>query len=303
MRALVTGATGFIGHRLLSKLEAPVVLSRDGAKAEKSLGRLCAKAFTWDPMAGPPPAEAFEGIDAVFHLAGDPVAEGRWSAAKKARIRESREIGTRNLVTGLRSLAVKPRVLVSSSAVGYYGSRGDEELDENSVPGSDFLAGVCVAWEREAAAAREEGIRVIPIRTGLVLGKSGGPLAKMLLPFKLGLGAPLGSGRQYVPWVHIDDLTDLMLFAAGQPDVNGPLNGVAPSPVTNREFTRALGKVLGRPTFMPSVPPFALNIMFGGVAEVLLASQRAVPRGALNAGFKFQFTELEAALREVLAKE
>ncbi len=300
MRTLVTGATGFVGRRLLGRLERPVVLSRDAARAETQLQAFGVRAATWQPQAGLPPAEAFEGVDVVFHLAGDPVAEGRWTKAKKADIRDSRVVGTRNLVAGLRDLSVKPRVLISGSEVGYYGDRGDDELDERSPAGSDFLASVCVEWECEALAARELGIRVVCLRSGVVLGPGGGALAKMLTPFKMGMGGALGSGNQYMPWVHIDDLVELMLFAAGNESVAGPLNGVAPNPVTNREFTKTLGRVLGRPTVMPAVPAFVLRTLVGDMAEMLLGSQRVVPRAALAAGFAFRFPDLEPALRDVL---
>jgi uncharacterized protein (TIGR01777 family) len=300
MRTLVTGATGFVGKRLLAKLERPVVLSRDGAKAEKSLADFGVKAFSWNVQAEPPPQAAFDGIDAVIHLAGDPVAEGRWTAAKKARIRDSRIIGTRNLVATLAALNHKPSVLVSASAIGYYGSRGDELLDERSSAGNDFLAEVCAGWEREALAAADLGVRVAIVRIGIVLGEKGGALAKMLTPFKLGLGSPLGSGRQYMSWVHIDDLVNEFLFAAREQHVHGPLNGVAPNPVTNREFTKTLGKVLQRPTFMPAVPGFALKTMLGDFGEVLLASQRVQPKAAEAAGFTFRNRDLEPTLRLVL---
>ncbi len=300
MNALVTGATGFVGHRLLARLDRPAVLSLNAEKAAKELAAFGVRSFAWE-MGAPPPAAAFDGVDTVFHLAGEPVAEGRWNERKKARIRDSRIIGTRNLVTALRNLAVKPKTLVSASAVGYYGSRGDAELDENAAPGSDFLSEVCIGWEREAVAARELGVRVVLMRTGIVLGAGGGALAKMLTPFKLGLGSPLGSGDQYMPWIHIDDLVELMLFAAGNPNLSGPVNGVAPHPVTNREFTKTLGRVLGRPIFMPAVPPFAIKLLIGEFGQVLLDSQRAVPRAALDAGFQFRHPELEAALRDIVS--
>lgn len=302
MRALVTGGTGFVGRRLLAKLDRPVVLSRNAAKAEAQLqdAGVSVRALAWDPQAELPPAQAFEGIDVVFHLAGDPVAEGRWTEKKKARIKDSRVLGTRNLVTRLRELPVKPKVLVSASAVGYYGSCADKELDEHSPPGNDFLAEVCIGWEREAVPASELGIRVVLLRIGIVLGEKGGALAKMLTPFYLGMGSPLGSGEQYMPWVHIDDLVELMLFAARESGLAGPLNGVAPHPVTNREFTKTLGRVLGRPTFMPAVPGFVLRTMIGDFGEVLLASQRVYPRASLAAGFAFRFADLEPALVDVL---
>jgi uncharacterized protein (TIGR01777 family) len=301
MRALVTGATGFVGRHLLAKLDRPVVLSRDAARAEKSLKPFEIKAFSWNPEK-PPPAEAFEGIDTVFHLAGDPVAEGRWTEAKKARIKGSRVEGTRNLVATLRAIGRGPQVLVSASAVGLYGDRGDEQLDENSPPAHDFLADVCRDWEREANEARLLGIRVVPVRIGIVLGPQGGALSKMLTPFYLGLGSPLGSGRQYMPWIHIDDLVGIFLHAAAHSGVKSAVNGVAPNPVTNREFTCSLGKVLGRPTFLPAVPPLVLRAMLGQFADVLLASQRAYPVAAKQSGYVFQYPELVPALRNILRR-
>ncbi len=288
MRALVTGATGFIGRRLVSKLEGPVVLSRDPRSG-----------VPWNPVAGPPPAEAFRDVQVVFHLAGDPVAEGRWTAEKKERIRQSRVLGTRHLVQAIESLSVRPRVLVSASAVGVYGDRGDEVLDESAAPGADFLAEVCRAWEAEACRARDLGVRVVTIRTGIVLGK-GGALAKMLLPFRIGLGGRLGSGTQWMPWIHIDDEIGLLLHAAERDEVAGPMNASAPEPVSNLEFARTLGRVLRRPAILPA-PRAALGLAFGAEkAAMLLGSQRAVPRAAERTGYRFRFSQIEPALRAVV---
>jgi len=302
LSALVTGATGFVGTKLLARLDQPTVLSRSVERAAALVAPRGGRAFGWDPLAGPPPAAAFEGIEAIFHLAGDPVAEGRWTARKKASIRDSRVLGTRHLVAALRDLPRRPAVLVSASAIGYYGSRGAECLDEASAPGNDYLAQVCQAWEQEALAARELGLRVVPVRIGIVLGPGGGALAKMLPPFYAGLGSPLGSGEQYMSWIHLDDLVELLLFAAREPALGGPTNGVAPGAVTNREFTRTLARVLGRPAFLPPMPGFVLKTLVGEFAEVLLASQRVVPRAAQSAGFTFRFSELEPALRDVLGR-
>jgi uncharacterized protein len=296
MRALVTGATGFVGRRLLRRLDAPVVLSRDAASAERALAEYHVTVFPWDPGAGPPPAQALDGVDAVFHLAGESVAAGRWTAAKKARLRDSRLVGTRNLVAALAAGERRPRVLISASAVGYYGDRGDEILEETAAPGSDFLSEVCVAWEQASQRAADLGIRVVNPRIGIVLGSTGGALAKMLTAFKLGLGSPLGTGRQWMPWIHIDDLVELLLYAAACAAVVGPCNAVAPEPVRNRDFTRTLGRVLRRPTVLPSVPAFILRLALGEFARVLLGSQRAIPAAMQRHGYQFQFPELEAAL-------
>jgi len=300
MKALVTGATGFVGPRLLRLLDRPVALSRDPDRARQTIGHLCDRIIRWDPMQGPPPQEAFSGIDTVLHLAGESVAEGRWTAEQKARIRDSRVIGTRNLVQGIVQAAVKPRVLVSASAVGYYGDRGDEELTESAAPADDFLARVCVEWEREAHAAEQAGVRVVCARTGIVLGAGGGALGKMLLPFKLGAGGPLGSGRQWMPWVHVADLARLYLHAADTPSLSGPMNAVAPNPVRNADFTKALARQLHRPAFLPA-PYFGLRLAFGEFAKVLFASQRVIPQVAHDTGFVFQYPDIVAALREILA--
>ncbi len=300
-RVLITGATGFVGNQLLRQLDRPVVLSRDPQRAQVSLSQFGAEAYAWDPQSESPPAEAFDGVGTVIHLAGDPVASGRWTAEKKKRIRESRVAGTRHLVQGLAALREKPRVLISASAVGYYGDRGDLELDESAEPGDDFLAEVCRAWEAEALPAREMGIRVVTPRIGIVLGLGGGALAKMLTPFRLGLGGRLGSGRQWMPWIHVQDLVDLLLYAAEHSELSGPINATAPHPVTNLEFTKTLGKVMRRPTVFP-VPEFMLKLAMGDFGKVLMDSQRAIPRAAGDAGFQFQFPELEQALRQILGK-
>jgi uncharacterized protein (TIGR01777 family) len=285
-----------VGTSLLSRLEHPAVLSRDPSKAAAGLARDDVTFFPWDPRRGPAPAEAFEGVDVVFHLAGESVAQGRWTADKKARIRDSRVAGTRNLVTALTRLARPPRVLVSASAVGYYGDRGDEILDEAAGPGSDFLAEVSAAWEREAQVASEAGIRVVNPRIGIVLSERGGALPKMLTPFRLGLGSPLGSGRQWMPWIHLDDLIGVLLLAAQHEDLQGPLNATAPHPATNREFTRALGRAVHRPTFLPAVPAAILRLTLGEFADVLLASTRAIPLRAQAAGYVFEHPDLHDAL-------
>lgn len=293
-RALITGGSGLIGRALLARLGGGVVLSRDPERAARHLGGSSAGVtiYPWEPEVGPPPLEAFRGIDVVFHLAGEPVANGRWTAGRKRRIRDSRVVGTRHLVAGLAALDARPRVLVSASAIGYYGDRGDEGLDETSSPGSDFLAEVCVAWEREAAAAAELGMRVVRVRIGLVLAPDGGALARMMPVFRVGLGGRLGSGRQWISWIHIADVVGLFLHATRREDIVGPLNAVAPNPVTNAEFTRALAHALGRPAFL-RIPRFALRAAFGEMADILISSQRVLPRVAQRTGYEFWADGLE----------
>ena len=297
MNVTISGASGFIGRRLLKVLGASGhslhVLSRNAGTNLPAGVRLS----VWDPTKGPPPRESLESADAVVHLAGEPVAR-RWTAETKRRIRDSRVAGTRRLVEALAALPRKPAALICASGVGYYGSRGDEVLQESSPAGHDFLAEVCVAWEREARAAEPLGLRVASIRIGMVLDARGGALPRMLPAFRLGVGGRLGSGRQWMSWIHLSDLVELFRFAIENP-LLGPLNGVAPEPVPNVEFTRQLARALKRPAVFP-VPEFGLKLLFGELAQVLLASQRALPRAAEAAGFPFRFPQLGPALADLL---
>jgi uncharacterized protein (TIGR01777 family) len=303
MRVTITGATGLIGTRLVAALarrgDEVTVLSRNPQRARERLGSGIATQ-AWDPLGEPAPADALAGHDGVIHLAGEPVAQ-RWSTAAKERIRTSREGGTANLVAGLRSADPRPRVLVSASAVGYYGPHGDEEVDESTPPGSDFLAEVCVVWERAALAAEELAMRVATVRTGVVLDPDGGALAKMLPPFRAGVGGPVAGGRQWMPWIHGDDLVGLYLAAldGSREGWSGPLNGSAPQPVTNRDFSKALGRVLHRPAVAP-VPRVALRALYGEMEQIVTTGQRAVPRRPLALGYAYAHPELDEALRSTL---
>jgi uncharacterized protein (TIGR01777 family) len=299
MRVTLTGATGLIGGRLVRALvergDEVTVLSRDPARATRALG---VAAERWDPLGGPAPASALAGRDGVVHLAGANLAQ-RWTHAARRAIRMSRETGTRHLVDGLRTAEPRPGVLVSASGVGYYGPRGDEPIDETVPAGEGFLAEVCVAWEREAERAAELGVRVVRVRTGVVLDPAGGALAKMLPFFRLGVGGPVAGGRQYLPWIHIGDVVDLYLAALDGAAWSGPVNGSAPEPVTNAEFSRALGRALRRPAFAP-VPALAVRALYGDMAELVIDGQRAVPRRALELGHTFAQPDLGTALRDVL---
>jgi len=297
VKITISGASGLIGRRLMKALandqHSLHVLSRHAGTNLPGGVRLS----VWDPPKGEPPAESLRDADAVIHLAGEPVAQ-RWSAEVKQRIRESRVAGTRNLVQALARLPQRPQTLVCASAVGYYGSRGEETLSESSAPGSGFLAEVCQTWEREAQTAESLGMRVVEVRTGLVLDSRGGALQRMLPPFRMGVGGKLGDGRQWMPWIHVQDLVGLYQFALAQP-LKGPLNGVAPNPVVNVEFTKTLAGALKRPALFP-MPGFALRTLFGEMADILLASQRVVPQAAEAAGFRFLFPQLGPALADAL---
>jgi uncharacterized protein len=300
MRVAVTGATGLLGRplvRALGERDARVtVLTRDTNRARALVGDV--DAVRWDPLRETAPSEALAGREAIVHLAGEPVAR-RWSASARRAIRDSRVLGTRNLVDALRALQTPPRVLVSGSAAGYYGARGEEPLDEEAPPARDFLAQVCVDWEAEAARATGVGVRVVQVRTGVVLDARGGALAKMLPPFRLGLGGPVAGGRQYVSWIHIDDVVGLILAAIDGEAWHGPINATAPEPVTNAEFSRALGRALGRPARLP-VPGLALRVLYGEMSRIVTTGARVVPAKPLVLGYEFRHARFEPALRAAL---
>ncbi len=298
MRIAITGASGFVGRTLARELAAaghtvvPLVRAADPAPG----------ACRWDPATGELDVRALGAPDAVVHLAGENVAGGRWSAARKQRIRASRGPATAALGAALLRLATPPGVLVSASAIGIYGDRGDEELDESSPAGRGFLGDVAREWEAATHPLRDAGVRVVNLRIGMVLEPSGGALAKMLPPFRLGLGGPLGSGMQWMSWITRSDLVAAIGLLLTNASLSGPVLAVAPNPVTNREFTQALGRVLRRPTFLPA-PAFALRLLLGEMADaLLLSSQRCLPRRLLGAGFRFADPQLEPALRRLLGR-
>ena len=297
MDYLITGASGFIGRNLVARLLAHGhEVNYLGRKRSPILDSRAAF-HLWNGV-DLPPLDSVPTLDAVVNLAGEPVAQ-RWNEEVKQRIHQSRVEGTRRLVDALSKLKHKPRALISASATGYYGDRGEETLTEDSVPGNDFLADVCVAWEREALRADEFGIRVVLIRIAPVLGRGGGLLAKVLPVFRAGLGGNLGSGKQWMPWIHIDDLIELFVFAAAQPDMCGPYNATTPEPVTNAQFTSALAREVRRPAWL-GVPQAALRLAFGEVAGSMMASQRILPKRTLDAGFSFKLSQLMAALRSLV---
>ena len=295
MRIAVTGATGLVGQALCERLEA------DGHDVVKLVRRAPRDGEAqWSPDGEP--ASAVDGCDAVVHLAGENVAEGRWNGAKKARIRDSRVNGTSAIARGIAAAEKKPAVLVCASAIGIYGDRGDDVLDESSEPGSGFLVDVCREWEAAVEPARDADARVVHLRIGVVLSREGGALTKMLTPFKLGLGGRLGSGKQWMSWITRDDVVGALVHCLENDSVRGVMNGVAPSPVTNAEFTKTLGKVLGRPTIFP-MPAFAAKAAFGEMAEaLLLSSTRVVPTALQASGYTFGATDLEEALRGELGR-
>jgi uncharacterized protein (TIGR01777 family) len=316
MRVTVTGATGLIGPRVVASLRARgdevTVLSRDPERARRqleqptqssaSIDRSTERLQTarWDLASEPAPSVALAGRDAVVHLAGENVAQ-RWTASAKRAIRESRVTGTRHLVQGVTSLgdAERPSVLVSASAIGYYGAHDDEPIDEEAPAGGDFLAQTCSSWEAEAQAAEQRGVRVVRVRTGVVLDRDGGALGKMLTPFKLGVGGPVAGGRQYISWIHTDDLVGIMLAAIDGEQWRGPVNATAPEPQRNRDFSKALGRALHRPSLLP-VPGAALRLLYGEMSEIVTTGVRVLPARALVLGYQFHYPRLDSALRAAL---
>lgn len=300
LRVTLTGAGGLVGGALLERLtqrrdEVTLLTRHDGHSA----GQPGVDAQLWDPLDEAAPVDALTGRAAVIHLAGEPIAQ-RWSAGVKRAIHASRVQSTSNLVAGIAACPPqqRPGVLVCASAVGYYGAHGEEPIDEEAPAGHDFLAQTCVAWEAAAHAAEQHGVRVVGLRTGVVLSRLGGALAKMLPPFRLGLGGPIAGGRQYISWIHLEDVVGIVLAALSDERFAGPVNLTAPSPLTNREFSKALGGALHRPAVLP-VPALALRARYGEMAQILTAGARVLPAKALVLGYQFRYPQLEQALGEL----
>jgi len=297
MKIVITGSHGLVGRALGKALVADSHEVFDLVRQKAPAGP---RDIEWHPNEGVINSANLENFDGVIHLAGENIAEGRWTDEKKRRIYDSRIKGTQLLSNTLASLAQKPTTFLSASATGFYGSRGDEILDENAAVGSGFLAKTCRDWEQATKAAEEAGIRVVQLRFGPILAREGGMLDKMLTPFKLGVGGKVGSGEQYISWVAIDDVVEAIKLALGNDSLRGPLNIVSPNPVRNEEFTKVLGHALNRPTAM-SIPAFAARLAFGEMAdEMLLVSQRVVPKKLEEAGFEFQYPELDGAFTKYI---
>ncbi|HWP67386.1 MAG TPA: TIGR01777 family oxidoreductase [Candidatus Limnocylindria bacterium] len=293
MHVLVTGATGLIGRALLRALAAA---GHRITLVSRTPGRAPMRAVGWDGL-----SDVLGDVDAVVNLAGEPITAGRWTEARKQAIRASRVDATRAIVEAMRHASRRPSVLVNASATGYYGPCGDETVDESHPAGSDFLASVCKAWEAEAIAAEALGVRVVRLRTGIVLAPEGGALGRMLIPFRACLGGPMGSGKQWMPWIHLDDECGLIVAALAGEGWQGAVNATAPEPVRNRDFARALGDALYRPAILP-IPAFVLRLAFGEMADILLSGQRAVPAAAQAQGYDFKHPTLPEALADLLAR-
>lgn len=298
MRTLITGASGLIGTALQRSLKAkghePLLASRDEPKSGEDI--------QWDPETGFAEPERLEGLDAVVHLAGESISAIRWTDEKKKAIRDSRVQGTRSVVAAISKLKDKPKVMVAASAVGYYGERGDEELTESSAAGDGFLAEVARDWEAEARRAEDAGVRTVLLRTGIVLSKDGGALATMLLPFKLGVGGTVGSGKQWMSWIALDDHISVINFAIENENLRGAVNSTSPNPVTNEEFTKAMGEVLYRPTFLP-LPEFVVSMALGEMGDaLLLTSTKVLPKRLEAAGFEFKYPDIKSALEHAVSE-
>ena len=298
MKILITGASGLIGKALRKSLEEKghemLLASRSEPRDDRYIRWNTDSGFVNGDL------KRLEGLDAVFHLAGESISGLRWTDEKKKAIRDSRVLGTRTVIEAFARLEQKPKAFISGSALGFYGDRGDEEMTEASAAGDTFLSHVCKEWEAESRRAEDMGIRTVLPRTGIVLSKDGGALAVMLTPFKLGVGGVVGSGKQWMSWVSLDDVVGVLNFALENENLRGAINVVAPNPVTNEEFTKTLGSVLYRPTFLP-LPEFAVNLVFGEMGDALLLdSTKVAPKRLIDAGFKFNFTDLESALKHAL---
>lgn len=301
MKVLVTGASGRIGKALcdefLARGDEVVGLTRDPEKARAASAQIAWHA--WEPTLERPDEAAFEGVDGVVNLVGEKINQ-RWTDEAKRKIMDSRKVATHNLVGAIEGLATKPKVLVSQSAVGYYGNRGDEPLDESSTPGTGFDASVCVEWEKAAHEVEKAGVRLVIVRTGQVMETGGGILGELLLPFKLGLGGPLAGGNQWVPWIHLSDEVGILTWALDTESVSGVVNGTAPNPVTNKEWSKALGRALHRPAVLP-IPGFATEVKFGReFGKVAQGGQKVLPKRTEELGYGFKFPEIDAALRNLV---
>ncbi len=296
MKVLITGATGLIGNALQESFREKgyemILASRSEPKGEDEI--------QWDAEKGFSEPERLEGIDAVVHLAGESISGLRWTEEKKKAIRDSRVLGTRSVVNAISRLKDRPRVLVAASAVGFYGERGDEDLTESSAAGDDFLSAVAKEWESESRRAEDAGIRTVLLRSGIVLSKDGGALGTMLTPFKLGIGGVVGSGKQWMSWISLEDEVEIINFAIENENLRGAVNAVSPNPVTNHEFTKTLGEVLYRPTILP-LPEFAVSMIFGEMGDaLLLSSTKALPKRLLDAGFEFKHPDLKPAIEHAV---
>ncbi len=306
MKVLVTGATGFVGKKLVRELtregHTVNVLSRNPDTVGEKIAAPVT-AFAWHPEKERPPAAALDGVQAIFHLAGEGVADKRWTEKQKKKIYDSRVLGTRHLVEAVHAMTgPKPTALISASAIGFYGDRGSENLTESSSVGTGFLAEVCRDWEKEEQLASVSGLRVVSLRIGIVLGREGGMLKKVLPIFKTGLAGPLGNGQQSMSWIHVEDLVSLFLHAWKHENIQGIVNAVSPSPLTNGEFTKDLGRALNRPAFLPA-PAFGLKLVLGELSGLLLGSQKVLPERAAQSGFVYRFPRLTSALADLVKKK